>query len=279
MEYGGTGFLVLYKEEGLSTCYLVTASHVARRVGPGTEVTLRVNKKDGTSAPFALHDVVWSYPKDRRIDIAATPCYLNPADWDVAYLSLNDMVNRRSAEQPFRVQCGDPISISGLFRLHSGTSRNTPIVHSGNIALLPDPNERIPVKDRVSGERLEMEAYLVEAQTLEGLSGAPVFQREMVALRMFPEYNGGPVIAATGVQLLGLYSGAWVGEPSSVLSEDKRLTPDRRVPVGMGVVVPCDFLLDLILTDEQLIKHRVEEKQRRGQTAEPVTDSALSNIC
>ena len=84
---------------------------------------------------------------------------------------------------PYRVQCGDPICIVGLFHWHSGSGRNTPIVHSGNIALLPDPREKIPIKDRVAGQLQKVEAYLVEVQTFEGLSGAPVFQREMVAMR------------------------------------------------------------------------------------------------
>jgi hypothetical protein len=97
----------------------------------------------------------------------------------------------------------------GLFHWHSGSGRNTPIVHSGNIALLPDPMEKIPIKDRIAGQLQKVEAYLVEAQTFEGLSGAPVFQREMVAMRdHFREHNGSPPIVETGAQLLGVYAGS-----------------------------------------------------------------------
>ena len=277
IEYGGTGFMVLFREgNGTSSCYLVTAAHVARRIDPGSDVMLRVNRRDGGSAPFTLHDVVWSIHSDKNVDIAATPGYIDPAIWDLAYLNLNDAVKRDAYE--FRVQHGDPISIVGLFRLHSGSNKNTPIVHSGNIALMPDPEEKIPVQDRATGGRLEMEAYLVEAQTLDGLSGAPVFQREIVQLSHFPEHNGGKPIVATGAQLLGVYSGAWEGEPDKTLAENRGLKPNRRVPVGMGIVVPIERLVELIMTDEKLIEHRKIRRERDAtekRAAEAVTDTAF----
>ena len=78
------------------------------------------------------------------------------------------------------------------------------------------------ISNRVTGKLDKVEVYLVEAQTFEGLSGAPVFQREVVALRTFPTHNGGPVIALTGIQLLGIYTGAWDGPPSEGLAADRK---------------------------------------------------------
>jgi len=46
---------------------------------------------------------------------------------------------------------------------------------TGNVAVLPDPIERIPIRDRTTGEIVEAEVYLVEAQTLDGLSGSTGF--------------------------------------------------------------------------------------------------------
>lgn len=273
VEYGGTGFLVLYREEGVTVPYLVTARHVAERVQPDSGIIIRVNTKDGGSVPFHVDDVVWAYHPDKNVDVAATRAYLDPKDWDVGYYELLDCVKRVDA--PFRVQCGDPISIVGLFRLHSGSTRNSPIAHSGNIALLPDPHELIPVKDRNSGELLHMEAYLVEAQTLEGLSGAPVFQRELIALRQFGEHNGGPVIAMTGAQLLGVYSSAWDGEPSAAIVEDRKFSPNKRIPVGMGIVVPSERILELVKDHPDLKKHRAEIREKTAAENAAVTDSDL----
>jgi hypothetical protein len=275
IEYGGTGFLVLYREEGSAYCYLVTAAHVARRIVPDHDIVIRVNDKEGGSKLFRVDSIFWAYHPDRNVDVAVTPCYLNPAEYDVAYYELADRV--RPNESPFRVQCGDPISIVGVFRLHAGSKRNVPIAHSGNIAVLPDPNELIPVKDRVGGEPFQMEAYLVEVQTLEGLSGAPVFQREIVALLEFPKHNGGHPVVATGSQLLGVYSAAWDGEPDTVIAVDRNLRPDKRIPVGMGIVVPIERVIEVIMNDDELKKRRARQVRKKLEDGAAVMDGALSD--
>ena len=135
----------------------------------------------------------------------------------------------------------------GLFRLHAGSKRNVPIVHSGNVAALADPNELVPVRDRTTKEIIESEVYLVEAQTLEGLIGSPVFAHEIWDLAgTFPEIHGTLPKAFGSVQLLGLYTGAWDGEPGAILEADRNLRGGKRVPVGMGLVVPAKKIIDLI---------------------------------
>jgi hypothetical protein len=259
---GGTGFLVVHKEDGYGFGYLVTARHVARKVRPQGDVVIRVNKKGEDAVNFTIKDIYWAYHTDETVDVAVTPCFINQNEFDVVYYNLADLV--RPSAAPFRVQCGDPICIVGLFHWHSGSGRNTPIVHSGNIALLPDPMEKIPIKDRIAGQFQKVEAYLVEAQTFEGLSGAPVFQREMVAMRdLFPEHNGSPPIVETGAQLLGVYAGAWEGEPSATLASDRNWGPDKRIPAGMGIVVPGERILEVVMNDPELKKYRAEIHQKR----------------
>lgn len=255
IEYRGTGFLVTYKEENRGFGYLVTARHVAEKVNAADQAVVRLNTKDASSVTLEMDDVIWTYHPDPDVDVAVMPCNISQDDYDVGYYNLLDLVTRDSG--PFRVQCGDPICIIGLFRLHSGSQRNVPIVHSGNIALLPDPKEPIPIIDP-AGVVHEMEAYLVEAQTLEGLSGAPVFQREVVMTKLWPDHNGGPALLVTGAQLLGVYSGAWAGNPSPTLSDEKNLSTDRRVPVGMGIVVPGEKILEIIQDDPDLKKSRAD---------------------
>ena len=262
IKLGGTGFLVVHKEDGHGFGYLVTARHVAKRVQPYGDVVVRVNKKGEDAVNFTVDDIYWAYHSDETVDVAVTPCTINPAEFDVGYYNLADLV--RPSAAPYRVQCGDPICIVGLFHWHSGSGRNTPIVHSGNIALLPDPREKIPIKDRTGQQLQKVEAYLVEAQTFEGLSGAPVFQREMVAMRnLYPDHNGGPPIVATGAQLLGVYAGAWEGEPSVPLASDRNWGPDKRIPAGMGIVVPGERILEVVMNDPKLKKYRAEIQQKR----------------
>jgi hypothetical protein len=226
-----------------------------------TVTVIRVNEKSGDAAYFAIADIYWAYHADPTVDVAVTSCFIDQNQFDVRYYNLADLVRPNSST--YRVQCGDPICIVGLFHWHSGSGRNTPIVHSGNIALLPDPKERIPIEDRTTGQPQKVEAYLVEAQTFEGLSGAPVFQREMVAMTEFPEHNGGQPIVATGAQLLGVYAGAWEGEPSAALVADRNWGPDKRIPAGMGVVVPAERILEVVVTDPELKRKRVEIQEQR----------------
>lgn len=237
--YGGTGFLVLFREGGSAFPYLVTARHVAKQAQVGSEIFVRVNNKDGlTSVPMQLEGSIWAYHPDRAVDVAVAPAYLDPKDWDVGYYELADRVQPSSS--PYRVQCGDDICIVGLFHWHSGQERNVPIVHSGNIALQPDPHEKVLIKNRITKNLERVEVYLVEAQTFEGLSGAPVFHREMVGIGMLGEHNGGQPIVATGAQLLGVYTGAWDGPPSEALAADRKWGNDTRIPAGMGLVVPAE---------------------------------------
>lgn len=273
--YGGTGFLVLYREEGSAFPYLVTARHVAEHARPGSQIFVRVNNKDNrTSVPMVLDEAIWAYHPDLTVDVAVTPAYLNPSEWDVGYYELADRVQPSST--PHRVQWGDDICIIGLFHWHSGQERNVPIVHSGTIAFLPDPNEKVLIRNRTTGKAERVEVYLVEAQTFEGLSGAPVFQREMVALRsMFPEHNGGPVIAHTGAQLLGVYSGAWDGPPSEILAADRKWGPEKRIPAGMGLVVPAERIVEVIMSDPDLKKRRADAIRKKQEETAAKTDASF----
>jgi hypothetical protein len=231
-------------------------------VQPGSGIVVRANKKDRkTSVPMMLDNVTWAFHEDRSVDVAVTPAYLDPADWDVGYYNLADRVIPTSS--PYRVQCGDDVCIVGLFHWHSGKERNVPIVHCGTIALLPDADEKVLIRNRTTGLTDEVEVYLIEAQTFEALSGAPVFKREAVILRQFPEVNGGHPMVLTDMQLLGVYSGAWDGPPSEGLAADRKWGENKRIPAGMGLVVPIERAMEIIVSDPGLTKHRADEVARR----------------
>ena len=133
--------------------------------------------------------------------------------------------------------------------------------------MLPQ-NERVPVIDWTDpdGQRtISVEGYLVELQSLRGLSGAPVFVRPEMNIRFGDAFGRDkpilrdgdpnpaqflPSIAATrdAVRLLGLWQGAWEARPDQVLGLEKKKTADEdiRVPVGMGIVVPYQKILEVL---------------------------------
>jgi Trypsin-like peptidase domain len=274
--YGGTGFLICYREHSLTYGYLLTAAHVADAVrahSPGAVV--RINRTDGTASDIDIEQSEWTYHQDRTVDLAIASFYLSGAAYDVKYYTIEG-AHGFPGSPKYHIACGDPISIVGLFRLHPGSNKNTPIVHTGNIALLPDANEKVPSRDRRTGKLQDVLVYMIEAQTLEGLSGSPVFLREVwytEAIRV--PHDGLPAIVFGGVQLLGLYQGAWDLKPSETLANAAGIPPDLRVPVGMGLVVPSEQILELVMHHPDLKAARARTADEQRATRAATTDAVF----
>ena len=88
----------------------------------------------------------------------------------------------KEQENVEEVEVDDLCYTVGLWRVLEGKERNLPIVHTGHLARLAG-EERIPIKDPRQPDGVVLaHGYLVEAQTLSGLSGAPVFIRRSVCV-------------------------------------------------------------------------------------------------
>ena len=242
--FRGTGFIIGHKEENITFIYLVTAAHVAKALSVSGEFVTRVNMKEGSAYEELCRDVRWYFHEDSSVDVAIAE-YMPPEGHDCVYFSSANFLTKERRESK-KIGAGDLIQIVGLFRLLAGTKRNLPIVHTGHLALVPEEGERIPQKNQ-DGDVLEVEGYLVEAQTLQGLSGSPVFVRRTLAVLPAPGTDTGLQPKGYGaVFLLGLYSGAWDGEPGEILSADRTSRGTLRVPVGMGIAVPAPKITEVI---------------------------------
>lgn len=81
------------------------------------------------------------------------------------------MLLKRHEIDAFRVGPGDDVFVVGRFINSQGKLRNIPSVRFGNIAQMPlKPIEQ----GRVFGE-FQQESFLVEARSISGFSGSPVF--------------------------------------------------------------------------------------------------------
>jgi hypothetical protein len=56
--------------------------------------------------------------------------------------------------------------------------------------------------------------------------------------------------------VLGIYVGAWDGSPGEILSKERSFSGNVRVPVGIGIVVPAQRIVELIRGDSGLIAYR-----------------------
>ena len=262
----GTGFLLRYD----GGCYLVTARHVAHLLGKTGSVA-RINTLDGGSKNVDGDIVRWFFHPDPSVDVAVTP-FTIPPQWgfDFRYISESLLLTAEQMNTD-NLDVGDLCYTVGLFRVLVGKQRNLPVVHTGNLARLAG-EEKIPLKDEYSPAGVQMvDGYLVEAQTLSGLSGAPVFLRPTLKMSQPATDEQGQetilhlIASKDQIYLLGLWQAAWEAPAGEVITVDrgKSLT----VPVGMGVVVPASKIVEIL---------ELEELKRFRQQAKAATDAAVA---
>ena len=168
---GSLFFLGKTTEGGLlaGSMYAVTARHVIdniRKIGV-TESFLRVNLKDGQAQWFKAPLNAWFvHPADPSIDVAILPMEL-PEPLDHLFLPYSLCATEQDMKDN-EVGVGEEVFITGLFKHHHGSRKNIPIVRIGNLACMTE--------EKVATNHFgEMDAFLIEARSIGGLSGSPVF--------------------------------------------------------------------------------------------------------
>jgi hypothetical protein len=163
---------------------------------------------------------------------------------------------------------GSEIAIIGLFRSHYGKNHNVPIVRVGNIAAMPGE----PIHTEYSGY---IDAYLVEARSIAGLSGSPVLAIPDSALAL-AEMMGKRRTDIQGTALLGLMHGHFdVRNLNEDVVSDSDI-PERGIHTGIGVVVPAEkFVETLRHPDLTAMRKNIVEKMReeKGATADIADDA------
>jgi hypothetical protein len=132
--------------------------------------------------------------------------------------------------------------MTGLFAHLSGSERNLPIIRFGNIAMIPDE----PVPTRIG----MIEAYLIEARSIGGLSGSPafVYKRAQGRVKLY---------------LMGLMHGHWDIPPEN--KNDLAITDSfGSVNMGIAIVVPAKKILEVI-NHPELVAIRQEKDKKVEQ--------------
>lgn len=255
---GGTAFFVALGSRNISLFfgYAVTAKHVIAKIqqySTDGKVLLRVNVKEGPSQFLESDASDWRFhPDDPVVDVAVLPLFLPQDKFDVLPIGMEMAVT----EQVFKdhaIGVGDEVFLPGLFVNHFGRQQNLPIVRVGNIAAMPE--------EPVATELGLMDAYLVEARSVGGLSGSPVFV-SLGSTRTF----GNQTRLATGniFYWLGLMHGHFQVGPISnddVVSQDA--SGREYVNMGIAIVVPVSKILEVI-NQEAFAKAREAATCPRG---------------
>ncbi|MDO8349684.1 MAG: hypothetical protein Q7S94_00845 [Gallionella sp.] len=243
MRFAGTAFFLGRDVEGevAKDVFLVTAKHVIdgiRKLGL-TEVYVRANTNTGHSDWVNCQSTDWHFhPTDLSVDVAALRTGVPPG-WDHLVIPLSMCVTP-TVLQTNEVGLGDEVFVVGLFKHHHGAQRNIPIVRVGNLAALTE--EKVSTKDFGP-----VDAYLIEARSIGGLSGSPVFLNLGVVRyvdKAVKHSNGGPIFF-----LLGLIHGHY-DVPSTNIDgvssdADDPLTTER-VNTGIAIVVPIEKIIETL---------------------------------
>lgn len=255
MSLQGTAFFVARTIEGTEKgfIYLLTAAHVIQGINTvdnfDGKVLLRVNFLDGNAHTIESDISQWKFhPDEIEVDVAVLP-NVNISAFDTKAIPI-DMFLDEAIKIENDLGLGDEVFLTGLFHNHHGKQRNIPIVRAGNIAAMPE--EKVHTKFGF------IDAYLVEARSIGGISGSPVFVYQGIDRK----YSKGTLLAGTGERsstffLLGLMHGHYNLDLLSEDAVDMDAKAKEVVNLGIAIVVPSEKILEVI--NQPMIKEEEDK--------------------
>jgi len=247
------------------TIYFVTAKHVAQDLKDKV-VYFLVNRIGGgvTSIKGVYGGHWWFHPDDPAADLALIPIHSQP-DADIKAVHFDNLGTKENLAK-LDVGIGDEIYATGLFTPAGGIDRNLPIVRHGNIAMMP--------QEQIQTELGYADVYLVEARSLGGLSGSPVFVRPTISIPL-PENSYGlkhSFCYGHGATLLGLMHGHWDIKESEINKPFFTHDRQRGVNYGVAIVVPA-YKISETLNRPELVEQRKKAEESAIQGTVPSMDS------
>jgi hypothetical protein len=246
----GTGFVVAYHDPrlpaGQDFDYLVTNRHVAEcldeELRPRQVLSINVqvnNLRDGSTPTLPLNEhgnASWYFPADDSIDLAVAPVAFSP---DVAVRVLSpDMFFSKADFEALNIGEGAKIILSGYFYQIDGSPKLEPLVREGVLSMVPDT----PLMTTL-GKLGTL--YLGDVHIFGGNSGSPVF------ISTFGVRPNGPILDDE-FRFLGVVSGYYYEDSDLKLRIATTVTGKQRANSGVSMIVPADFLKDLILNDRRI---------------------------
>jgi len=169
---------------------------------------------------------------------------------------------------------GDDVFYPGLFTKLHGEKHMLPVLRCGTVAAIPKEQVLIAL-DRKGEKTLSIEAYVIEARSWEGFSGAPVFlynpveeQLRRILEKSEPFERVGPTLvsytmgkgtrSAAPSKVIGIVSSYWDYDPKM---------STHPVHAGLAIVVPIQYVRNFLRDHEVLMKERKsirEREERRG---------------
>ena len=275
-----TGFFVSYLQFQHRFIGLVTAEHVVSGLLTQNQpIYARVNLANGDVGETPISPEKWRFYPDNAIeatDVAICPMadYATAEDGtrvalDIHTIALNgpnalvalpEVMTEKGIERGIGV--GDDVFIIGLFRSHYGKERNFPVVRVGNLAAMREE----PIKTKYAGY---IDAYLIEARSIGGLSGSPAFAAiPFVRIREGVDRQSVGVVAV----FLGLVHGHFdIEDLNSDVVLDAEQASTAGIHTGMAVVIPVEKII-------ATMEHPDFVEERRRHAMEQLKDGATPDL-
>lgn len=243
----GTAFFVGYPladGDARNFIYVVTARHViAGAQASGLDrVLLRLNTVVGATQYVATNIADWAFHPDESVADDVAILQWTPDAAVFAYKSIGlEIIATDEILTANRVGVGDDVFLPGLFVNHAGTERNLPIMRLGNIAAMPVE----PVATQIGA----LPAYLVEARSIGGLSGSPVFVN-VGLIRLPPQTvllstRGEGEAPVPDFLLMGLVHGHFARRPVPTDAVADGLS-EETINMGIAIVLPAERIRDVL---------------------------------
>jgi len=264
----GTGFIVGYpisEDASKIIPIVITAKHV---IGDNNKILGRFSTKEGEVTAFVKYDIenlkqnndYWEHPSDEGVDISAfRTLHFNQAEYNAVPLEL---IATKDIFNELNICETDRIIFPSMLINFMGLSKNYPVVRNGTIALIP--KEKVPLKYKVGSKEIitKQEVILVDATSIPGASGSPIFLWPGPRLK-----NKTFQIGGTKPYLIGIMHGFYPAWPQEIIEletiEAKAMYQENS---GIAIIFPSWKLNDIFKQEKFLnrieeLKSEIENKQ------------------
>jgi hypothetical protein len=255
-ELGGTGFIASMPLEdprlpdSVAHHYFVTNDHVRRDTG-----AVRFNVEGGGFDVRTVKSDEWT-PHPGGDDLAVREIIKHEGH---KYASINlSMFLTADVQAIYQFGPGDEVFFMGRYIDHAGHAHNEPVVREGIVSGFPsEPIDQRPARD------FDQESILVEARSLSGFSGSPVYVTRTGTIQRSDDFNGAPAVVASSERPVYLLGIDWGHHPwRDPIVKEGHGKPERVTGLyvesnsGMMMVVPAVKLMALLTDHPDLIKKR-----------------------
>jgi hypothetical protein len=272
LQFAGTGLFIGTPIPGIPGQYLshmVTARHIIDQIAktPEPYVYIRVNFPHSGAESIPTHVKDWYvHPSDDSIDLAVarSPQGISKGKREADHLAYQiDRLATASVIESEAIGIGDEVFIAGLFGYHPGSTKNIPIIRVGHIAAMPEEPIETNFTDNMGCEK-GMEAYLIEARSMKGLSGSPAFVH-LGVVRSHQDGDRDYQRIGGEFYLLGLVVGHYQQKipDADVIAIDE--VEGRNVNVGLALVAPATKILETLNHPKLKESREKAEKRHRAQ--------------